>query len=157
MPGRVEGTVLMEGVTIVFKNFKGKEGQYNAEGDRNFGVLLDDDIAQQMAEDGWNVKMLNPREDADEGEEPRPFLPVAAEYRKGKPPTIVMITERGRTHLDVDTVETLDWVDIKNVDLIVRPSNWEVNGKTGVKAYLQSMYVTIEEDELAKKYAEDPQ
>jgi hypothetical protein len=32
--------VLMEGVRIIFRNFAGKEGQYNKEGDRNFGVIL---------------------------------------------------------------------------------------------------------------------
>ena len=51
-------------------------------------------------------------------------------------------------------VETLDWVDILNVDLIVRPYEWTVNGKSGVKAYLQSIYVTIEEDPLELKYSE---
>ena len=51
-------------------------------------------------------------------------------------------------------METLDWVDILNVDLIVRPYEWSVNGKTGVKAYLQSIYVTIEEDPLEIKYSE---
>ena len=51
-------------------------------------------------------------------------------------------------------VETLDWVDILNVDLIVRPYEWTVNGKSGVKAYLQSIYVTIEEDPLEIKYSE---
>ena len=65
-----------------------------------------------------------------------------------------MITSRGRTNLDEGQVETLDWVDILNVDLIVRPYEWTVNGKSGVKAYLQSIYVTIEEDPLEIKYGE---
>ncbi len=33
-----DNTVLMEGVRIIFRNFSGKEGQYNREGDRNFAV-----------------------------------------------------------------------------------------------------------------------
>jgi hypothetical protein len=34
-----DNTVMMEGVRIIFRNFSGKEGQYNREGDRNFAVL----------------------------------------------------------------------------------------------------------------------
>jgi hypothetical protein len=67
-----ENTVLMEGVRIIFRNFAGKEGQYNREGDRNFGVILPDDVAQQMLADGWNVKYLKPREERCRGgERPR--------------------------------------------------------------------------------------
>lgn len=148
-----DNTVLMEGVRIIFRNFAGKEGQYNREGDRNFAVLLDDTTAERMTEDGWNVKWLKPRED-DEEEMQQAYLPVSVNFDKGRPPRVVMITTRGRTNLGADEVELLDWADIINVDLIVRPYEWTVSGKTGVKAYLQSLYVTIEEDELERKYAE---
>lgn len=148
-----DGTVLMEGVRIIFRNFSGKEGQYNREGDRNFAVLLDEKIATVMAEDNWNVKWLKPREDEEEGTEPQAYLPVSVNF-KGRPPRIVLITSRGRTNLDEHSIEMLDWADILNVDLIVRPYEWTVNGKSGVKAYLQSIYVTIEEDALEMKYAE---
>ncbi len=146
-------TVLMEGVRLVFRNFEGKEGQYNKAGDRNFGVILPPDIAQAMLADGWNIKYLKPREE-DEDETETPWLSVAVNFDKGRPPKIVMVTSRGRTMLDERTVEMLDWADITNVDLIVRPYAWEVSGNRGIKAYLQSMYVTIEEDELDKKYSE---
>jgi hypothetical protein len=150
-------TVVMEGVKIIFRNFQGKEGKYNKAGDRNFGVLLDDKTANDMAEDNWNVKWLKPREEDLEEDPDTPeqaWLPVALRYDVGKPPRIVSITDRGRKNLDEEDVEMLDWVDITNVDLIVRPFTWDVNGRSGVKAYLQSLYVTIEEDELEKKYAD---
>src|SRR4051794_36554150 len=148
-----DNTVLMEGVRLIFRNLTGKEGQYNREGDRNFGVILPDDVAEQMLADGWNVKYLQPREDTEE-ETPTPWLPVKVGYGKGRPPKIMLVTDRGRTALDESTVETLDWAEITNVDLIVRPYNYEVNGRTGISAYVQSMYVTIEEDALERKYAE---
>ena len=74
-----DNTVLMEGVKIIFRNFSGKEGQYNREGDRNFAVLLDDGVAETMAADGWNVKWLKPRED-DEDEKEQPYLAVSLNF-----------------------------------------------------------------------------
>lgn len=147
-----DGTILMEGVRIIFRNFAGKEGKYNREGDRNFAVLLDDETANTLAADNWNVKWLNPRNEEEE-EHPQAYLPVSLSY-KGRPPRVVMITSRGRTNLDEDQVEILDWANILNVDLIVRPYEWMVNNKTGIKAYLQSIYITIEEDALERKYNE---
>lgn len=147
-----DNTITMEGVRIIFRNFEGKEGQYNREGDRNFAVLLDDKkVVKAMEQDGWNVKYLKPREGDEEPEE-QAYLSVSVNY-KGRPPKIVMITSNGRTYLGEDDIAVLDWADLENVDLIVRPYEWAVNGKTGIKAYLQSLYVTIREDELELKYA----
>lgn len=145
-------SVLMQGVKILFRNFAGKEGKFNKAGDRNFVVLLDPKTAEAMGDDGWNVKHLKPREDDEDDLIGQPYLPVAVNFRN-KPPRIVMITSRGRTHLDEDTIETLDWVDMNTVDLIVNPYDYTVNDRSGRKAYLQTMFVTIAEDELELKYA----
>lgn len=152
MTDNQRGTVVLEDVRIVFRNFSGKEGQYNREGDRNFAVLLEDNLADAMARDGWNVKYLKPRE---EGDSPQPYIQVAVNFR-GRPPRIVIITSRGRTQLSEDEVNILDWAEIRKTDLIIRPYEWAVNGKTGIKAYLQSIFVTIEEDALELKYADVP-
>ena len=142
-------TFMVEDARLVFRNFSGKEGQYNREGDRNFAVVLDDDAAKVMLKDGWNVKYLASRED---GEEDTPYISVAVNFNN-RPPRIVMITSTARTHLNEESVAVLDWADVRTCDMIARAYEWEVNGKTGIKAYLQSMFITIEEDALERKYA----
>lgn len=150
---REDKSVLMENVKIIFRNFAGAKSKFNQEGDRNFCVLLTHEMAQELDDGGWNVKVLNPRDDAEEDELPQPYLPVSVNFR-GRPPRVVMITSRGRTPLDENTVELLDLVDILQVDLIVNPYEWEVNGRTGIKAYLKTLFVTIREDALELKYSD---
>lgn len=143
---------VLENVRIVFRNFSGAEGKYNRAGDRNFAALLDDETANAMANDGWNIKYLKPRE---EGDAPQAYIPVKVSY-KGRPPKVVMITSRGKSNLGEDMVSILDWAEIKNVDLTLNPYEWEVNGKSGVTAYLKTIFVTIHEDALDLKYADVP-
>lgn len=140
--------ITFEDAKIVFRNFSGKEGRFNRAGDRNFALLLEAADAEAMLADGWNVKYLKPRE---EGDDPRPYIQVTIGF-KGRPPRIVMITSRGQTNLDEESVDILDWANIAKTDLIIRPYEWEVNGNTGVKAYLKSIFLTIDEDELEAKY-----
>jgi len=146
---RNQDSVVLKDVRLVFKNFAGKEGKFNSAGDRNFGVLLDDKLARAMAKDGWNVKWLKPR---DEGDEEQAFIRVSVSY-KVRPPRVVMITSNGRTPLHEEQVEMLDWADILKVDLVISPYRWEVGENTGIKAYLKSMFVTIDEDPLEREYA----
>jgi hypothetical protein len=152
MPASKLQPVVLEDRRILFRNFAGEEGRFNAKGQRNFNVLLTQDEADAMAADGWNVKYLQPRE---EGEPPQPRLEVSVHFGKN-PPRVVLITSKGKTPLDESMISLLDWAEIEGVDMIIRPYEWEVNGRTGVKAYLKSIYVSIREDELEKKYMDVP-
>ena len=160
----VENNITFEGCRIIFRNFTGKQTQYNPAGKRNFCVVIPTDqvigededgepifLVNQLLDDGWNVKIRPPR---DENDSELAYLQVAVSF-DNIPPKIWMISSNTRTLLDETTVGQLDFAEIVNVDLIVRPYNWEVNGKSGVKAYVKAMYVTIEEDEFAAKYFGD--
>jgi len=141
-------TLNLEGVHIGFRNFAGKETAYNQAGSRNFVVFLEEDQADELAKDGWNVKYPKP-EKAAEGK--RPYLPVQIGFN-AYPPKIYIISNGEHTQLDESSLSMLDWADISNCDLVIRPYNWEVNGKSGTKAYVKAMYVTLDTDEFADKY-----
>lgn len=144
----MNNNIVIENAKIGFRNFSGKAAKFNPAGRRNFCVFLDKEDGLRLENDGWNVRWLQPRE---EGEDLVPYLQVAVSY-DNIAPKIVLVTKKRKTVLDDISVDELDTAEIENVDLIIRPYNWEVQGKAGVKAYCKSMYVTIVEDEFAEKY-----
>ena len=146
--------ITIENARLIFRNFAGKEQRFNVAGNRNFCVLLSPEDGDKLKELGWNVRYLNPR-DPEDG--PIPYLQVTVEYDKGRPPKIEQITERGKTVLDKDSVSNLDWAEFEKVDLCLNPYHYEVGGRKGIKAYLKSMYVTLVEDELERKYSAVPE
>ena len=132
--------ITVENARIIFRNFQGKKTEFNEEGHRNFGLLLDDDLADALDADGWKVKTLKPRP-GEEEDPPKRWLPVKVKYGK-YPPIACLVTSRGKTRLTEETIGQLDWARIKNVDLIVRPYSYPETSTrpAGIAAYLKSIY-----------------
>lgn len=147
-PQAVESNIEIEDARIIFRNFKGEKSKFNPTGFRTFSVLLDDDLAEVLARDGWNIKWLDPRE---EGDKPQAFMDAKAQYGP-YPPKVVLVTNDGLSYIGEDEIDMLDWAEFEKVDLVLRPYNWEVSGNTGVAAYLKAIYVTLVEDAFEAKY-----
>ena len=147
------GILQIDDARIIYRNFAGVGSKYNREGDRNFAVVIpNQEIADKLTAEGWNVKVKPPRE---EGDDPFMFLPVKIKFNDRGPVVYLKSGENKAIKLDEDSIECLDNIDILSVDLDIRPYNWEVNGKEGRTAYLQSIHVTQEIDRFAARYAEE--
>ena len=146
------GILQIDDARIIYRNFSGVGSKFNREGDRNFAVYIpDEDMANELKERGWNVKIKPPRED---GDDPFMFLPVKIKFND-RGPSVYLVTGNKKTPLNENTVSCLDDIDILSVDLDIRPYDWDVNGKTGRTAYLQSIWITQEVDRFASRMMDD--
>lgn len=131
---------------IIYRNFAGRGDKFNREGDRNFAVVIpEEEMAAQLTDLGWNVKIKPAREEDDM---PFMFLPVKVKFN-GRGPNVYLQTGRNKNRLDEESVGILDDIDIVSVNLDIRPYDWDVNGKSGRTAYLQAIEVIQDVDRFA--------
>lgn len=143
------GILKIDEARITHRNFSGEGNKFNTKGNRNFSLIIDDEeIKNALVEEGWNVKIREPEDPADT---PFMFLPVKVKFND-RGPAVYLISGGARNKLDEDSISCLDDIDISNVDLDIRPYDWEVNGKTGRTAYLQAIEITQEIDRFAARY-----
>ena len=115
---------------IVYRNFSGTGSKFNREGDRNFAVVIpDQDIADELVNRGWNVKIKPPR---DEDDTPFMFLPVKIKFNERGPKVYLQSGDK-MVELDEESIDC------------------QVNGKQGRTAYLQSIHVVQEVDRFAAR------
>lgn len=142
-----------------FRNFSGRETQFNRKGDRNFVLFLDNDKAREMESAGWPVRWKPDR--YNEGEQ-RAQMKVNVKYtardgRKVTPPKIVVCSSKGKVPYDEEMVGMIDAMEIEKCDLILSPYSYTTAQGSGTSAYLKTMYITLAEDELDAKYADNQQ
>lgn len=143
----------MDDVRLTYKNFTGVGSAYNREGDRGFSIIIPDmETAQELMDMGWKVKIKAPRE---EGDLPFIHMPIKVKFN-GRGPNIYLRSGNKEVLLSEDTVECLDRISMKQVDLDIRPYDWErPDGSSGRSSYLSSMYVVQEIDRFQQRMAEE--
>lgn len=147
------GILQIDDARITYKNFHGEGTKFNREGDRNFVVIIPElEMTEALKQEGWNVRTKPPR---DPDDEPFMYLPVKVKFNE-RGPNAYLVTGNRMNRLDEESISCLDDIDILSVDLDIRPYDWEVNGKTGRTAYLQSIKVTQRiTDRFASQYEEN--
>ena len=143
--------LVIDNARLIFKNFSGKGDNYNREGDRNFAIIIDDpNAAEDLADAGWNVRPLVSK---DPDEEPTHYIKVKVSF-KVRAPKVRLLSNHKQVFLNENTISSLDFAKIEECGVVISPYMWEVNGKRGISAYLDSMYAKIEDDPFADKYAD---
>ena len=139
---------IIRNARLLFRNFSGAPNKFGNT-DRTFCVILPPDKERAFREEGFNVKTLKPR---DEEEEPTPFVQVKVRYGY-RPPKVTLIAGGVRNSLSEDTISQLDFADIEQADLSIRPYHGRT--RAGIEfctTYLDKAYITIAMDELDAIY-----
>lgn len=143
------GRIAVEGARIVFRNFKGEASQYNRAGDRNFALVIDNqEFAQKLKDEGWNVKVRPPRE---EGADPFVYLPVSVSYRVSRLSPKVFLKRPRKDVLPIgeNDIASFDDMEFTELKMVINPRHW-IDDRTGeehIKAYLIELWA-IQQEEL---------
>lgn len=151
----IQNKLYIEDVELLYNNFSGREQTdpntgriVNNAGNRNISIVIPDDMVDQMVDDGWNIKIRQPRE---EGDEVIHYMKVNISYRFSEPDVRLYI--RGQEKfLHEDTIGNLDEAEIIGLDIGVSHPSQE--GRNG---YLTDMRVTIEPNPFDLKYNANPE
>lgn len=147
------GKIQIDYPEITFRNFAGRETDFNEEGNRNFVLVIrDEEIANALADAGANINYKEPYREGDTGEW---RLKVKVSYRFGGP--IAHLVSNGRIKsLTEENIHILDGIDIQEVRGVdIRLSKWSRSGRSGYTAYLDKICVVQEVDRFLAEYASE--
>jgi hypothetical protein len=146
---------------VIFPWFSGKETPMNRAGDRNFGVVLTPQQADELVKAGYNVKSRRPKGEDGQPDMSAPetlYLKCKINFNSNKPPRVVLVTciddVCKRTPMDDVNVALLDRQDIDHVDVKITPYDREASDTR--TAYVQNLYVFVNLDKLDARHDNIP-
>lgn len=151
------GDLEVQGAGIIYKNFSGAPTQFNpAGGKRTFSLVLPKELADDLADDGWNVRR---RPAKDEGDEDMYYTEIVVNMDSQYPPKLHLLFKYGEQEklvlLTEDSLSELDDNLLEDVDVIIHPFNHGRVNSSGatVKGYLKALYATqVPSIEFGGKY-----
>ena len=148
--------ITIENTRFIFTtNFSG-DPERDAYGDdsRKANIIIPTkEQADDLAEQGFNVKCTSPKSGEEEGFIPTYFIAVRVNYDSEWPPKIYLVSGNAEPRLlDESTISTLDKIYVTNVNTVLNPYYSERNKTWSL--YVKTMYVEqdIDDDPFAARY-----
>ena len=148
--------VEIDDARICRRHFGGHDdGQYNAEGDHNFTLIIPDEkTADLLIERGYNVNIKPPRDEFES-----PFITMKVKIYPNKKTGDIdfdaIVKSRGNIQqLNIDTLEMLDRIDMAKIDFDIRPYDWEYGKRRGRTAILDGIWVEQNVNRFQRRLAE---
>lgn len=142
--------VLIEGAKLMWPHLAGHKGKYNAEGERGFTLVFDDEEeAQKLVDAGYNVSIKAPRE---EGDIPFMKLKVKMAFTPNYQPDIWMTVNGNRRVLNAESCEAIDRLKSTSItDTVVQihPYDWNNDFGSGRSAWLDGVEVFVKPSRFA--------
>lgn len=109
--------------------------------------------ADDLAEQGFNVKCTKPKPGEEEGFVPTYFITIKVNYDSEWPPKIYLVSGEAEPRLLAEeTIDILDKIYITNVNVVLNPYFSERNNRWSL--YVKTMYVEqdVDDDPFAARY-----
>ena len=133
-----------------FSHFDGRADTFNDEGDHNFTIILPEEDAKRLMDEGWNIKEMDGYE---EGDPPEYLLKVKISF-KYEAPRVYLIKGNRKFRADQRDLADIKRATTEQIDVIIQPSRWVNGNRTGISAYVKEMYAKIRESRFSAMYAD---
>ena len=139
---------------IIYRNFSGKQTQFNRNGNMKFSIVIDPAMAPKLQQEGWNVKVKPSKNDENEM-----FCTLEVRVRfdlSFAKPKIKQATAHSSVMLNENNIKNLDDAEIETAKVVLRQYAWtNPSGEHGISAQLSEMYVKLQEGVLEELWAEE--
>ena len=138
------------GGQMKYANFSGKPSKFNADGKRNFELLLPEDAAYTLADAGWRIRKngydekLGKRRTGDVNDkldDPEFRLKVNVNLDSTNPPKMFKKTSKQLVPLDSSTCGSLDYTDVS--DIFVEINGYDSAHDGHYSGYLKTIVATV--------------
>ena len=151
--------VSIENTRFIFEtNFSGDPRRDKFGSDKRYAnIIVPEELAEELIDEGFNIKMTKPREGDEEEFVPTYYVAIKLAYRnrngepKQWPPKVLLVVEDSVTELDEESVDCIDYAWIDRVNVVLN----KYESERGKSLYIKTLEVfqRVEDDPILARHA----